>query len=37
MVGTMMLARRVAGQRASALVLTLALAAGAILWHWSTA
>jgi len=37
MVGAMLLLRRRAGHRATALVLTLALAAGVILWHWSTA
>jgi mannose/fructose/N-acetylgalactosamine-specific phosphotransferase system component IID len=30
-------ARRIAGHRASASTLTLALAAGVLLWHWSTA
>lgn len=37
LVGTMVLVRRLAGHRGTALMLTLALAAGVVLWHWSTA
>ena len=37
LVAILLVARRIAGHRASASTLTLALVAGVLLWHWSTA
>ena len=37
LIATLLVVRRIAGHRASAAALTLALAAGVLLWHWSTA